>query len=109
MMSQDSKTVELDGKPARYTLHQGNKDGSYPDTFKFNEFPGPVFELGGYGDITIHNPATGDSLWVGDAFGQMLNYKGFGADGEPADDTRYGLAEAMRRAISVAEQAGFLD
>lgn len=66
---------------------------TYPttDIYEFGEFAGPIFEMGGYGDITMIDPYTGRRLWVGGAF----------QDGDS-------IYDAMTKAISVAEEIGFL-
>jgi hypothetical protein len=65
----------------------------YPKTgtYEFGEFAGPVFELGGYGDMTMVDPYTLERLWVAHVFN--------------GEDTS--LFEAMRRVIDVAEAIGF--
>ena len=44
----------------------GDPADLYPksDRYQFQEFAGLVFEYGGYHDITVVNPGTGDRLWV---------------------------------------------
>jgi hypothetical protein len=66
----------------------------YPKSpsYTFQEFAGPVFELGGYGDLTLINPTTLERLWVADVL-----------KGEAS------IYDAMTNVIAVAEEIGFLD
>lgn len=68
----------------------------YPqrDTYQFQEFAGLVFELGGYGDVTLCDPYTGRRLHLMHAFD--------GPDGQTL-----GLFDAMRKVIDAAEQVGW--
>jgi hypothetical protein len=63
------------------------KKGSYT----FQEFAGPVFEFGGYGDMTLIDPYTLRRLWVSQ---QVVG--------------ELGVYDAMRRVIDLAEATGFL-
>lgn len=116
--------VEIDGQPVRYAVidqiarsndrinrfeREGMPPGfiapnrrldakrdTYPknDQYQFQEFAGPVFELGGYADISLIDPYTLRRLWVADA----LSY----------DDASITIYDAMRKAIDVAEAIDFL-
>lgn len=72
-----------------------------PD-YTFQEFAGPVFEFGGYGDVTLVDPYTLRRLWVGNAV-------------DPAEKSVGGMMtnaqmyDSLRNAINVAEAVGFLD
>ncbi len=99
--SSDDGTRSFDGAPAAQTAPRkhkviaGNPNvAHYPksDSHQFGEFAGPVFEMGGYSDITIVNPYNGNRLWVSQAF-----------DGS-AD-----LYTAMERAIVVARKIDFFE
>jgi hypothetical protein len=87
----DFETVEIDGLPITYSISD-NGGLAYPqqDTFTLQEFAGPVFEIGGYGDMGLINPYKCKRLWVGGAL----------------DDND--IYEGMRRVINVAEKLGFL-
>jgi len=65
----------------------------YPQkgSYTFQEFAGPVFEFGGYGDMTLIDPYTLRRLWVGQQVVGELN-----------------VYDAMRRAIDLAEAIDFL-
>jgi len=69
------------------------QDDVYPkkDSYTFQEFAGPVFELGGYGDLTMVDPYTLKRLWISQSSIQGLSF-----------------FDAMRRAIDVAEAIQFL-
>lgn len=82
----------------------------YPktDQYQFQEFAGPVFEFGGYGDATIVDPYTLRRLWVGRAW----DPDGTWPPGEPESFGRDGakhMLKAMRRVLDVAEAVGFFD
>jgi hypothetical protein len=70
---------------------------TYPKSsmYEFQEFAGLVFELGGYGDITMINPYTGLRLWISQ---DIL--------AECASDDIYAW---MRKAIDIAQECRFLD
>ncbi len=67
-------------------------EDTYPrtDTYQFQEFAGYVFELGGYGDMSIIDPYTRVRLWVGDALNQNTT-----------------IWDSMRKVIDVAEAVGW--
>jgi hypothetical protein len=74
------------GRPPKY----------YPqrDSYEFQEFAGPVFELGGYGDITLVNPYNGMRMWVSST--ALIG----------TDDTTY---DWMIKAIEIAKECHFLE
>jgi hypothetical protein len=65
----------------------------YPQkpSYTFQEFAGAVFEIGSFGDLTMVDPCTRKTLWVGGAF-----------------DAARSIYDAMRRVLDVAEKVGFL-
>jgi hypothetical protein len=65
----------------------------YPKTgvYQFTGQPGPVFEMGGYNDMTVIDPLTGARHYVARAM----------TDGQP-------LVSVMRGVIASAEAAGFM-
>jgi hypothetical protein len=64
----------------------------YPanDQYQFQEWPAFVFEIGGYGDMTMVDPYTLHRLWVADAFHNGRS-----------------VWDAMRFCIDVAEHVKF--
>jgi hypothetical protein len=92
-------TLQAEGQPAALLPTRRLEHGkdTYPstDTYQFQEFAGVVFELGGYGDITMIDPYTLRRLWVADA----LAYDEVGGG-------TY-LLNAIRLACDVAEATGF--
>jgi hypothetical protein len=70
-----------------------DKSKTYPNQaeYTFQEFAGPVFEFGGYGDMTMIDPYTLRRLWVGKEF--------------LFEGTTY---DWMRRVIDLAEAIDFL-
>lgn len=64
----------------------------YPktDVYHFQEFAGPVFEFGGYSDITMIDPWSGRRLWISDGAAEGSIY------------------DQLRAAIDEAEKVGFL-
>jgi len=64
----------------------------YKQSYTFQEFAGPVFEIGGYGDMTLIDPYTLKRLWVGGVF---------------VDDNT-SVYDGIRRVLAVAEELDFL-
>jgi|SRR5215831_1725962 len=91
-------TVTLsDGGIATYQLGDPiPAEECYPkrEAYVFNEFAGPIFELGGYSDMTLIDPWSGRRLWVADALG--------------TPDMPIPLFDAIRYVLQVAEAVGFL-
>ena len=85
-----------DGIKVRYGISTGSQD-PYPknDLYQFQEFAGPVFELGGYGDMSLIDPYTMRRLWVSDVLRE-----------EEREGPAY-LLNAIRRVLDVAETVGF--
>jgi len=67
----------------------------YPqkDHYTFQEFAGPVFELGGYGDMTLIDPYSQRRLWVADVL---------------KDAAEQSIYDAMITTIKIAQEIGFL-
>jgi hypothetical protein len=89
----DNARVPAEWKPKRRL----GPDDVYPQKgeYVFQEFAGPVFEFGGYGDITMVDPYTLDRLWIS----QAGIHAAVGANASGYD--------WMRVAIDVAEAIGF--
>lgn len=70
------------------------KDNCYPQsaTYTFGEFAGPVFEYGGYGDMSMIDPYTLRRLWVGGA----------------SEDEQISIYDYLRKVIDEAEKIDFL-
>jgi hypothetical protein len=68
----------------------------YPQAAKyaFQEFAGPVFELGGYGDMTMIDPYSGRRLWV---------------SAELLGPEKASIYDSMKRVIEIAERNRFLE
>jgi hypothetical protein len=81
--------------PPKIHAQTGEPIRHYPqdDKYEFQEFAGPVFEMGGYGDMTMIDPYTGRRLWVSQAL--------LGEDWSPY--------QAMRKVIELAEKHDFLN
>lgn len=95
------------GTKHEYRWHVGPGEegpGTWPtdDHHTWTEFAGLAVECGGYGDLTLVDPGTGDRLWVSDAFQDAdADTTKFGESG-----TRYFTA-ALRRALDVADAVNF--
>lgn len=86
-----------DGRPYKILPTILTEHELYPKTgtISFNAWPIMVIETGGYNDIEITDPYTGQHLWVGEAWGHN------------DDDEPSALARALRRAADTIEQSGF--
>lgn len=81
-----------------WSVKAGTAGPHYPDApaHTWNAFAGMAIELGGYGDMTMIDPYSGQQLWMGAIRG---------AEGAIVDETPYAQ---LRRLIDLAEREQFL-
>lgn len=93
----DQGRVVVGGHGYEYDISVDSAVDAYPKShsYEWQEFAGLAVELGGYSDLTLINPYTGQRLWVAGALRQ-----------EEAESPTY-LINGLRRALDVAEAVGF--
>jgi hypothetical protein len=81
-----------------WSVKAGTEGPHYPDngTHTWGEFAGMAIELGGYGDMTMVDPYSGQRLWMGAIRD---------AEGAIVDETPYAQ---LRRLADLAEREQFL-
>jgi hypothetical protein len=82
-----------------------DREACYPavDLYQFQEFAGPVFELGGYGDMTLIDHYTGRRLWMAP---ERAN-DGHVMPGDPVL-TEMSVYDQMARLIALAKEIDFM-